>query len=66
MAEQTNPFKQLEEEHVAPEGLKRKVMESVEVSQLLLEVADLFSDKMGRTIVDLFKTKSDNQDETNL
>lgn len=66
MREETNPFKELEEEHQAPESLKKKVMESIEISQLLIEVADLFSDKMGKTMLGLFKTNSENQDETNL
>ncbi|WKN41767.1 hypothetical protein [Tunicatimonas pelagia] len=62
MAEETNPFKKLEEANPAPERLKQKVMESVEFSQLMIEMADLFTDKMGKTMLDLFKTKKNDND----
>ncbi|MEQ9439607.1 MAG: hypothetical protein RIG62_11195 [Cyclobacteriaceae bacterium] len=62
MTEEPNPFKKLEEEHKAPEGLKEKVIASVEISQVLMEIADLFTEKMGRTVLDLFKTKLDDKD----
>ncbi len=51
-----NPFKQLEEEPL-PEKLKDKVMTSIEMSQLMMDVADLFMVKMGKTFSGLFKTK---------
>lgn len=56
MAEETNPFKQLAETHEAPPALRERVMTSVELSQLLIEVTDLFTDKMGKTAIDLFRT----------
>ena len=56
MIEEKNPFKKLEEVHAAPEALKERVMTSVELSQLLLEVTDLFTDKMGKVALNLFKT----------
>ena len=56
MAEETNPFKKLAETHEAPPALKERVMTSVELSQLLIEITDLFTDKMGKTAIDLFKT----------
>lgn len=59
--EQPNPFKKLGEEYKAPKRLKEKVMSSVEISRLLIDVADLFTDKMGRTLLDLFRTKPNNQ-----
>nr|WKN38789.1 hypothetical protein K4G66_08745 [Tunicatimonas sp. TK19036] len=62
MTEETNPFKEMEEEHKAPEGLRNKVMTSVEISQLLMDMADLFTDKMGRSVLGLFKTKQDDED----
>ena len=56
MAENTNPFKKLEETHQVPRALKERVMTSVELSQLLGDIADLFTDKMGKAAIDLFKT----------
>ena len=55
-----NPFRQLEEESPAPEHLKDKVMTSVELSQLIGDIADLFVDKMGKTALGLFKLDDDN------
>lgn len=52
-----NPFKKIEEHHPpAPRELKERVMTSVKLSQLLIEVTDLFTDKMGKTALDLFRT----------
>ena len=65
MAEETNPFKKLEESHRPPPVLRERVMTSVELSQLLMEVTDLFTDKMGRTALDLFKTDQDNSSDDN-
>ena len=50
-----NPFKQLAKPE-APQALKERVMTSVELSQLFIEVTDLFTNKMGKTALDLFKT----------
>lgn len=52
----TNPFKELEHEVKAPEKLKSKVMESIEISDLILDIADLFVVKTGKTLASLFKT----------
>ncbi len=59
MEEETNPFKKLAETHEAPPALKERVMTSVELSQLLIEITDLFTDKLGKTAIDLFKTDDD-------
>ncbi|MDF9798960.1 hypothetical protein OKW21_004223 [Catalinimonas alkaloidigena] len=52
----TNPFKALEEEAQAPEKLGDKVMESIVLSELIMDIADLFIVKTGKTIASLFKT----------
>lgn len=51
-----NPFKELEYETKAPEKLKEKVMDSIELSELIMSIADLFVVKTGKTIASLFKT----------
>jgi len=51
-----NPFKELEQEAKAPEKLKEKVMNSIELSELILSITDLFVVKTGQTLVSLFKT----------
>jgi hypothetical protein len=52
-----NPFKQLsKKEEKAPESLKKEVMESVEMSKVLLGIADLFTVKMGETVTGIFRT----------
>ncbi len=56
MKQNDNPFKQLAEEPV-PDTLKEKVMSSIEMSQLMIDMADLFVVKMGKTVTELFKTK---------
>ena len=60
---ETNPFQQLEKEHPAPEHLKEKVMTSVELSQLIGDIADLFVDKMGQTALNLFKLDHDDSEQ---
>ncbi len=62
MAEETNPFKKLAETHEAPPALKERVMTSVELSQLFIEITELFTDKMGKTAIDLFKTDDEEAD----
>ena len=64
MEEETNPFKKLAETHEAPPALKERVMTSVELSQLLIEITDLFTDKMGKTAIDLFKTDDETDSDT--
>ena len=53
-----NPFEQINELEV-PQRLKQRVMTSVELSQLFMEVTDLFTTQMGRTALQLFS-----QDDT--
>ena len=60
---ETNPFQQLEEEYPAPEHLKEKVMTSVELSQLIGDIADLFVDKMGKTALNLFKLDDEDSEK---
>lgn len=59
-----NPFQKLEQEQPAPEALKSRVMTSVKFSRLLMEVADLFTDKMGKTALNLFPTDDDDNNPT--
>ena len=62
MAEETNPFKALENTHEAPPALKERVMTSVELSQLVAEIAELFTGNMGRTALTLFETDTEGPD----
>ncbi len=55
-----NPFKKLEEEHPAPMALKERVMTSVEISKLLMEVTDLFTNQMGSAALGLFRINRKN------
>ena len=50
-----NPFKKLDTEYEAPPRLKERVMTSVELSKLLIEITDLFTGKMGKTALDLLQ-----------
>jgi hypothetical protein len=54
-----NPFKKLPQQHTEkpPETLKKEVMESVEMSKVLLGIADLFTFKMGETFTGIFRTE---------
>lgn len=63
MTEENNPFKKLEKVHRAPEALKERVMTSIDLSQLLVEITDLFTDKMGKTALHLFKTDTEEPDD---
>jgi hypothetical protein len=58
MKAEKNPFKEMANEPL-PENLKEKVMHSIEMSQLIMDVADLFFVKMGKTFSHLFKTNPD-------
>lgn len=55
-----NPFEKLEEKHKAPPRLKERVMTSVELSKLLMEVTELFTSKMGSAALNLFRTDDKN------
>lgn len=58
MSKVNNPFKQLSRnEEKAPANLKKEVMETVEMSGLVLGIADLFTVKMGETFSGLFRTQ---------
>ena len=54
---ENNPFKQLEKAE-APKALKERVMTSVKLSQLLMEVTDLFTVQMGRTALSMFEKET--------
>ena len=59
-----NPFKEIEEqEEKAPPQLKKQVMESVRLSQLIMGMADLFLLKFGKSLEGLFKIDKPNQDK---
>ncbi len=55
-----NTFKELESNEQAPEGLKNKVMSSINFSRLIMDISDLFIGKMGETLEGLFKTEKKN------
>ena len=64
---ENNPFKQLDEIE-APKTLRGRVMTSVKLSQLFIEITDLFTIQMGKTALsmveevkasDAFVTKHD-------
>lgn len=52
-----NHFKDLEKIHEIPPELKKRVMTSVRKTQLLLDIVDLFTDKISNTLKDLFFSK---------
>ena len=51
-----NTFKKLEPKESAPQELEKKVMGSVNLAQLAIDISDLFVVKMGDTVGGLFKT----------
>ncbi|SFF12158.1 hypothetical protein [Thermoflexibacter ruber] len=55
-----NPFKQIgQKQEKLPENFKKDVMESIEMSKVLLGIADLFTVKMGETFTGIFRTEQD-------
>lgn len=52
----SNPFKALEGNESVPEGLKQKVMTSVNFSNMLLDITELFTSNMASSVETLFKT----------
>ena len=59
-----NPFKKLESTEQAPPGLEKKVMSSVNLSQLIINMSDLFVVKMGETLGGLFKIGDSNDQKS--
>lgn len=56
----TNPFKELVEEHTPSDNLKDRVISSTRLIDLLLSTFDLFSVKAAKTAGSLFRTNNDN------
>lgn len=52
-----NPFQDIELEKEPPKHMKEKVMKQVHLSQMLLDSADLFTTKFGKTIRDFTNQK---------
>ena len=44
-----NPFEEIAPKDQAPESLKKEVMATISFAHLMMEVADLFTIKMGNT-----------------
>lgn len=60
-----NPFKELESNHQPPAHMKDKVMSSVNFSNMLLDITELFTSNMANSVTGLFKIKNDNEDDPN-
>lgn len=60
----TNPFKSLEGDEKVPEGLKDKVMSSVNFSNMLLDITELFTTNMANSVGSLFKVESIKEDKS--
>ncbi|MBL7870064.1 MAG: hypothetical protein JNM78_00525 [Cyclobacteriaceae bacterium] len=54
----TNPFKLLEGDEKVPENLKDKVMSSINFSNMLLDITELFTTNMASSVGSLFKVDS--------
>jgi hypothetical protein len=52
--QQTNPFKKYNPNHEVPSEIKEKIMKDISLLQLLGDITDLFSGKMGKTAIELF------------
>ncbi|MEA3494842.1 MAG: hypothetical protein U9R42_02285 [Bacteroidota bacterium] len=55
-----NPFKKIESQEKIPDEVKDKLMRSIHFSQLLTNIFDLFTVKMGETASELFIAKENN------
>lgn len=58
-----NPFKKLEPNQEVPPHLKDKVMGSVNFSNLLGDLAELFTSNMANSLTGLFKVKDIEKDK---
>ena len=52
--DQNNPFKKLEEQEL-PSGLQSQVMDSINMIDLMSNVADLFTGKMADSVVGMLR-----------
>ncbi len=50
-----NPFQRLKSDHNVPPEIKEKLMSEISVLQLVGDITDLFSGKMGQTAMELLK-----------
>lgn len=50
-----NPFKRLRSDHEVPPEIKEKLMNEISVLQMVGDITDLFSGKMGQTALALLK-----------
>ena len=56
-----NPFRELEASlREVPPGMKKKVMNDIAAAKLLMDLASLFSFKVGSALRKLFRTTKDN------
>ena len=51
-----NTFKELEPKDHAPRELEKRVMGSINLAQLAIDLSDLFVVKLGSTVNGLFRT----------
>jgi hypothetical protein len=50
-----NPFQKLKSDHEVPPEIKEKLMSEISLLQLVGDITDLFSGKMGQTAMELLK-----------
>ena len=50
-----NPFQRLKSDHEVPPEIKEKLMNEIRLLQLVGDITDLFSRKMGQTAMELLK-----------
>lgn len=61
--EKKNPFKGIESTNEVPPHMKDKVMSSVNFSNMLLDITELFTGNMASSVTGLFKIKNDKENE---
>ena len=54
---ESNPFKELETQEVAPKEIKEKLMKDVQELKLLMDMGSLFSFNYASVVENFFKTK---------
>ena len=55
-----NPFKELESDQQPPAHIKDKVMASVNFSNMLVDITELFTSNLASSVTGLFKIKNEN------
>jgi hypothetical protein len=58
MRKKNNPFKEIHEDVEPPKELKERVIKDVKMRQLIVDSAELFTLKFGKTMGDFFLKRS--------